>query len=242
MAQTLTQNTAWPMPAAVWVTVVFFVLTPSVFWVDSPYFAHHYFDGRALASAMTVLFFVLQYYVSSQRLKNLMLIMVPLSYIGELLFCKVLHMYDYRLGNIPLYVPVGHAVIYASGYTLAHLKPVLKTDKPVRQFFIPAFVLLFAGVAVIYGDYFSLLSGILFFLLMHRKKWQNLYFFVAVCVIYVELAGTFLGCWTWSPKMFGLLHTTNPPMGAVFFYAGGDVLLDKIVRAFEKRKAVKYGI
>jgi hypothetical protein len=62
-----------------------------------------------------------------------------------------------------------------------------------------------------------------------------MYYFIAICVIIIELIGTYFKCWTWSPKIFGYLSTANPPMGAVFFYAGGDVLLAKIVTAWERR-------
>jgi hypothetical protein len=48
--------------------------------------------------------------------------------------------------------------------------------------------------------------------------------------------GTFFGCWRWVPKIFGTISAVNPPMGAVFFYAGGDVLLAKIVAVWENKK------
>ena len=77
---------------------------------------------------------------------------------------------------------------------------------------------------------------VLFFLLLKRKRWQNLYYFIALCVIFIELVGTFFGCWKWVPKIFGTISAVNPPMGAVFFYAGGDVLLAKIVAVWENKK------
>jgi len=43
------------------------------------------------------------------------------------------------------------------------------------------------------------------------------------------LVGTYFKCWTWVPKTFGVIPLVNPPMGAVFFYAGGDVILAKMV-------------
>jgi hypothetical protein len=88
---------------------------------------------------------------------------------------------------------------------------------------------LFFSVGIFLKDVFSLIFGIFFFLLLKRKKWQNLYYFIALCVIFIELGGTYFQCWKWVPKTFGLIPAANPPMGAVFFYAGGDVLLSKIV-------------
>ena len=145
-------------------------------------------------------------------------------------------MYDYRTAFIPLYVPFGHAIVYASGYVFAHTKWALQNEKTLRIFFAATFALLFLAVGFILNDTFSLIFGLLFFVLMKRKRWQNLYYFIALCVIFIELVGTYFQCWTWVPKTFGLIPAVNPPMGAVFFYAGGDVLLVKIVSIWDKRK------
>jgi hypothetical protein len=64
---------------------------------------------------------------------------------------------------------------------------------------------------------------------MRRKKWQIVYYTIALCVIFIELVGTYNKCWIWVPKTFDIIPVANPPMGAVFFYAGGDVILAKIV-------------
>lgn len=162
--------------------------------------------------------------------------MVPLSYLGELIFCKWLGMYNYRTEAIPLYVPFGHAIVYASGYVFAHTNWASRNDKALGKFFAIAFIILFLSVGFFLNDMFSLLFGIFFFLLLKRKKWQNLYYFIALCVIYIELLGTYFQCWTWVPKTFDAIPAANPPMGAVFFYAGGDVLLAKIVGVWERNK------
>lgn len=162
--------------------------------------------------------------------------MVFLSYIGELIFCKLLGMYDYRTEFIPLYVPFGHAIVYASGYIFAHTQWAVKNDQLLRKFFAVFFSVLFLSVGVLLGDIFTLVFGLLFFALMKRKRWQNLYYFIALCVIFIELVGTYFQCWTWIPKTFGVIPAANPPVGAVFFYAGGDVLLVKIVSVWDKRK------
>lgn len=162
--------------------------------------------------------------------------MVFLSYIGELIFCKLLGMYDYRTEFIPLYVPFGHAIVYASGYIFAHTQWAVKNDQLLRKFFAVFFSVLFLAVGVLLGDIFTLVFGLLFFALMKRKRWQNLYYFIALCVIFIELVGTYFQCWTWVPKTFGVIPAANPPLGAVFFYAGGDVLLVKILSIWDKTR------
>lgn len=163
--------------------------------------------------------------------------MVPLSYLGEIIFCKWLGFYAYRTEAIPLYVPLGHAIVYASGYVYAHMSWSSARDGALRKFFGLGFALLFLAVGLFRNDVFSVVFGVFFFLLLKRKRWQNLYYFIALCVIYIELLGTYFQCWTWVPRTFDTIPTANPPMGAVFFYAGGDVLLAKIVQLWERRSA-----
>jgi len=209
--------------------------------IDSVFFNEQYFDGRQITNLLAILYFSFFFWVSGSYLRKLMFVMVFLSYIGEVIFCTLLGMYHYRTTVIPLYVPFGHAIVYASGYVFAHAEWAVKNDKLLRKYFAIGFILLFLLVGIFLKDVFSLIFGIFFFLLLKRKKWQNLYYFIALCVIFIELAGTYFQCWKWVPKTFGLIPAANPPMGAVFFYAGGDVLLSKIVD-YWKLKTIKTNI
>ena len=217
----------------------FTVFTILALGIDSVYFTQHYFNGRQITNGLAVTYFSLFFFSSGAYLRKLMFVMVFLSYIGELIFSKLLGMYNYRTDAIPLYVPFGHAIVFGSGYVLAHTKFAVQNEKKLQVFFACFFILLFLGVGIFLNDSFTLLFGVLFFMLLKRKKWQNLYYFIALCVIFIELVGTFFQCWTWVPKTFGVLSAANPPMGAVFFYAGGDVLLAKIVSNWKSEKAVE---
>lgn len=214
----------------------FTVFTFLALGIDSVFFTTHYFDARIITNVAAIAYFFFLFFSAEIYLRKLMLVMVFLSYIGELIFCTLLGMYDYRTDVIPLYVPFGHAIVYASGYIFAHTKWSVKHEQPLRKFFAVFFSVLFLAVGVFLDDIFTLLFGLLFFVIMKRKRWQNLYYFIALCVIFIELVGTFFQCWTWVPKTFGVIPAVNPPMGAVFFYAGGDVLLVKIVSVWDKRR------
>ncbi|WPR71881.1 hypothetical protein SLW70_01775 [Flavobacterium sp. NG2] len=203
--------------------------------IDSVYFTETYFDGRQITNVLALAYFTGFFLSSGDNLRKLMFVMVALSYIGELIFCKLLGMYEYRTPMIPLYVPFGHAIVYASGFVYANTIWSIKKEYHLRKYFLWFFAALFLGVGLLLKDYFSLLFGVLFFWLLKRKKWQNLYCFIALCVIFIELVGTYFKCWAWVPNVFDLLPTSNPPMGAVFFYAGGDVLLAKIVKYWDSK-------
>jgi hypothetical protein len=204
-------------------------------WIDSVYFHETYFDGRMLTNVLAITYFCLFFFSAQSYLRKLMFIMVFLSYIGELIFCKLLGMYAYRTDDIPLYVPFGHAIVYASGFVMAEMPLFTKQDNELKKIFLVSFVLLFLSVGVFLNDIFSLVFGALFFVLMKRKKWQNVYYSIALCVIFIELVGTYFKCWTWVSNTFGVIPAVNPPMGAVFFYAGGDVILAKIVSYWKNR-------
>jgi hypothetical protein len=198
-------------------------------WIDSVLFKQLFFDGRWLTNVLAIIYFIGFLFASPSYLRKLMIVMVFLSYIGELIFCKLLGMYAYRTNDIPLYVPFGHAIVYASGFVLAKTNLFSIYSDFLRKLFFIVYGLLFLGVGIFLHDVFTLLFGLLFFILLKRKKWDNLYYSIALCVIFIELVGTYFRCWTWVPKTFDLIPAANPPMGAVFFYAGGDVLLAKIV-------------
>lgn len=217
----------------------FTVLTILALGIDSVYFTQHYFDARQLTNSLALVYFLLLFFASDSQLRKLMFVMVFLSYIGELLFCKLLGMYHYRTNAIPLYVPFGHAIVYASGFIFSQTTWAIRHENNLHHFFAWFFAILFLVVGILFNDWFSLIFGGFFFLILKRKDWQNLYYFIALCVIFIELVGTFFECWTWSPKTFGLISAANPPMGAVFFYAGGDVILAKIVSLWGKQKTKK---
>jgi hypothetical protein len=220
-----------------WLSFLFPVFTIVALAIDSVPFLNAYFDGRQLTNTLAICYFLLIYYYSGSNLRKLMVIMVFLSYLGEVIFCKLLGMYTYRTPSIPLYVPFGHSIVYASGFIIAHTAFALKWDARLLVAFSISFALLFLSAGFFLNDQFTLLFGGLFFLLLRRKRWENMYFFIAICVIIIELVGTYFQCWGWTPKIFGYIPTVNPPMGAVFFYAGGDVLLAKIVSFWEKKSS-----
>ena len=219
----------------IWLALLFPLFTAIALGIDSIAFFERYFDGRQITNLLALGYALLIFYTSGDALRKLMVVMVILSYIGELIFCKLLGMYSYRTPMIPLYVPLGHAIVYASGYILAHSAFAIKWNAKLKVVFATGFIALFLSAGLLFNDVFTLIFGLVFFLLLRRKRWENMYYFIAICVIIIELIGTYFKCWTWSPKIFGYLSAANPPMGAVFFYAGGDVLLAKIVSIWDKR-------
>lgn len=214
--------------------VLFPFFTIFALGIDSVYFTEHFFDGRVLTNFLVITYFLLFFKFSDHYLRRLLFLMLFLSYLGEFIFCTLLGFYAYRTEIIPLYVPFGHAIVYASGYVYAFREWAVKNDESLRKYFGFGFLALFLSAGFFWNDQITLIFGALFFLLLKRKKWQNLYYFIALCVVFIELTGTFFQCWKWKPEIYGF-STTNPPMGAVFIYAGGDLLLSKIAGLWNKK-------
>ena len=202
--------------------------------LDSISYSYNNTEGQFHLAIIVVIFTFILWIFAGTQLKKMIVMMVLLSYIGELIFCKLLGWYTYRLNNIPLYVPFGHAIVFASGYILSEFSFLKNHDKKLNIFFRVLFITLFTLLFIVGKDLFSLISGVLFLILIRRKKWQTLYFYIAFCVIFIELVGTYHGAWKWKPELYGFIKTLNPPIGAVFFYAGGDVLLVKIIQMIDK--------
>lgn len=131
--------------------------------IDSVFFTEHYFDARQLTNLLSILYFAGFFFASEPHLRKLMLIMVGLSYIGELIFCKLLGMYEYRTPMIPLYVPFGHAIVYASGYVYANTNWSINKESSLRKYFLCFFTVLFLSVGIFLKDYFSLFLESCFF-------------------------------------------------------------------------------
>jgi hypothetical protein len=205
--------------------------------IDSVFFANTFFDGRWIMNLFAIIHFLYFFSVASTSLRKLMFVMVFLGYLGELLFCNVFDMYDYRTSEIPLYVPFGHAILYATGLVCAQSDWAKKNQELTRKFFKVFFFILLLGVGIFLFDILSLIYGVCFFIVMRRRNWSSLFLFVSIWVILLELVGTYYQCWGWHSTVFGFIPTVNPPMGAIFIYVGGDIVLNKLVHSLDRKLA-----
>lgn len=137
-----------------------------------------------------------------------------LATLGELFLMEVWGLYEYRLGNLPAFIPAGHALAFTACVRMSRHVP--------RQF---PWVL-----AAVFAPYLTWsgwtgidTQGPLWFLVflgyMIWGREQRLYGVAFVLALAVEAYGTSLGGWRYFPvePWFGLT-TTNPPacIGAVY--------------------------
>jgi len=141
-------------------------------------------------------------------------ICVVLATAGELFLKDVWGLYDYRLDNLPLFIPAGHALVYAAASRLSAAAPPWLPGAAV------AACIAATGWGAARGyDTFGLVWGAVFVLVVWRSANPRLCATLFVFALAVETWGTALGGWRYYTvePWFGLT-TTNPPVwiGAVY--------------------------
>lgn len=194
--------------------------------LDSVALAKHFAYGQVLTNLLAVFMFLWLYLRVSKVLKELMLFGVIVAFGGEILFSLVLGMYTYRLENLPLYVPLGHSLVYAAVYYIAK-EPLLKLHKEQLIRFLYLLVLLYALFWLLFaGDVFGFVCTLGVFLLLRRYAKSRLFFLIMYfMIVYLELLGTHYGAWVWPEiwfNTFAFMPSANPPSGISLFYFGFD--------------------
>jgi hypothetical protein len=141
--------------------------------------------------------------------------------LGEIFLSLVWGLYEYRLGNVPLFVPPGHALLFLLGRMLA---------ERARDWIIWAVPLACAPFVLVLGwtglGTLDLLLFAMFLLCLLSGRAGKLYATMFVLSLAMEIYGTWLGNWTWIEIVphWGLT-TINPPLAAGAFYCMLDMLI-----------------
>jgi hypothetical protein len=140
--------------------------------------------------------------------------------------------YRYRLGNIPLYVPPGHGLVYLFGVTAAGLPVFRRHGRRAAVVILAACaVYAVAGLTVLPAFTHRVdVQGALCFPVLAwcvlRTPRYALFAAIFVATLDLELAGTWAGDWTWLPVApWDHLPSGNPPSAI----AGGYCLIDGTV-------------
>lgn len=140
---------------------------------------------------------------------------------GEVFLSLAWGLYDYRLGNIPLFVPPGHVLLFVLGTQVA-ARLTERSAWAVAALAVP----LVAALAWTGRDTLGPLLLALFLACMALSPSRRLYATMFVLSLAMELYGTWLGNWRWSSTVPGLgLASQNPPVAAGAFYCVLDFLV-----------------
>ncbi|NLQ16179.1 hypothetical protein HGG82_00900 [Marinomonas sp. M1K-6] len=192
-------------------------------------FQYHAFlqYNQWITNGLVFLCFAWVYSRVATKLKKLMLYGVVLALLGEVVFAIWLGMYEYRLENVPLYVPLGHSLVYAAVFYLQKEKIIQRNKTRVVSVLYWAMIVYSSLWLVFDKDVFGFLCmlGVVYFL---RKKPSNELFFLIMffMVVYLELLGTYYQCWVWPETWFNkvpFITSSNPPSGISVFYFAFDI-------------------
>ena len=170
-------------------------------------------------------------YARGERLERIeMLTVLAFATPMELFFTEVWHLYEYREGFMPLFVPAGHWFLVALGRRFSRLLPD-KWSWPSIAPFVPL-ALYFAYQGWDTSGMF-LLAALLGF--MRWGPEPRLYATMAWLALAMELWGTHLGNWAWySDVAWTPLTALNPPLLCGVVYALGDLLVNLTVNRFSQ--------
>jgi hypothetical protein len=148
--------------------------------------------------------------------------------------------YTYRLDNLPLYVPAGHGLFYLSALRAASL-PVLQRHARTIVIAVTAGAsawMLYGLIARPLPDLLGFVTWAVFIRFIVRGRYPLLYAVSFAMTTALELYGTGLGIWRWSPVLPALmLPAGNPPTGIGAGYAAMDALTRRIVARIERSRA-----
>lgn len=207
--------------------IAFWPVTALVLYCDSQSIAAIFPYGQWLSNCITFLYLSALISQMKPRRQLLAIIFVPLSAIGEAIFTLVFGLYHYRLNAIPLYVPLGHAVLLSVGLACTDYSLIRLHKRHLQRALMLFHGLLIAGAFWLFRDMLSVVFGTVFFVMLLYICRRSTYLIIGVLVLYIELLGTRWGCWTWAPTAFGVLHTANPPVGAFACYVIADIIAVK---------------
>ena len=166
--------------------------------------------------------------------------LVVLATILECVGSLVWGAYTYRLENLPLYVPAGHGLFYLSALRAASLPWLRRNARTVVVAVTTGATawMLFGLVARPLPDLLGFVTWAIFIRFIVRGRFPLLYAVSFAMTTALELYGTGLGIWRWSPVLPVLmLPAGNPPTGIGAGYAAMDALTRRIVARIERARA-----
>lgn len=177
--------------------------------------------GQTLTNLLVFAVYGFVLWKSSKEEARQLLVCMAFGLLGELVLCFGWGLYTYRQGNLPLFVPPGHALLFLAGSRVG----------PLTGPCFSRLVVLFGSVVTGYlvlvlGYQAELLWFGLFVAVIILGKNGQIYSVMLVMALALELLGTYLGAWTWAPRVpYVELSSSNPPLSAGAFYCCLDLLV-----------------
>ncbi len=190
--------------------------------IDSVYVKESYKDLQWLANLIMVVVFSITLFKMPPRIKEQLIYAVLIGFVGEYLFSVVLKMYTYRLQNVPHYIPMGHALVYA-GVLYFTKTSYAKNNIKIIEKIATLLIITYATTFLIFKfDVFGFVMTAATLVILRNKPRERLFYLIMyLAVAYLEIIGTSYKCWWWPTTAWNVipfLPSANPPSGISFFY------------------------
>lgn len=180
---------------------------------------------QAIVNLWVGLFFSWVVWSTDQLERRRLLVCCFLAFIGEILLGWVWGLYRYRLGNLPMFIPPGHALVYAAG---SRILP-----------YVPKWLPLMVGLSLAPVCVFGALRGYdtqgpvwycIILLFFSNREDNCFYAGMFVFALLIEIYGTSLGGWRYfeCEPLLGLCTLTKPPLWTGVFYCALDFVLLRV--------------
>ena len=177
--------------------------------------------GQSLANLITWILLLTYLRTVNPMMQVSLVLCLGYATAGEVFLSLVWGLYEYRLHNVPLFVPPGHALLFTLGLLSASKMPAgIVWYVPIL--FTPYMIFAaLTGVDTLGGILFAI-----FIICLWLGQARKLYATMFILSLLLEIYGTWLGNWTWSLEVPWLgLTSTNPPVSAGTFYCLLDLLV-----------------
>jgi hypothetical protein len=153
-------------------------------------------------------------------------VVVVVATMAEVIGSVIWGIYSYRLGNLPLFVPPGHGLVYLTGLRLSQTRwPAARPRAFVGLAIAAVSGWALLGLLVLdRQDVAGAVGAAILVAFLLRGRAPAVYAGVFFAVAYLEIYGTAVGTWTWETEIPGLgVADGNPPSGAASGYVFFDI-------------------
>ncbi len=196
--------------------------------LDSKFVIPYFPKGQIVANITITVLFLWIFIISTKKIREFLIYAILIAIAGECFFSLMLEMYTYRLHNVPIYVFFGHALLYISVLYFCK-SSIVKSVRKKLELVFTLVIFLYATLFFIFAnDVFGFFLTLLTLLILRKKPKERLFYLTMyLCVVFLEITGTWYRCWYWPAYALNIeesfLRSSNPPSGISFFYFGLDL-------------------
>lgn len=153
-------------------------------------------------------------------------VVVVVATCAEIIGSVIWGVYVYRLGNLPLFVPPGHGLVYLTGLRISQMpwfraRPRLLIGAAIAGVSTWALVGL---TALDRTDAAGAIGATVLVVFLIKGRAPAVYAGVFFAVAFLEIYGTWIGTWEWAAEVPHLgIPDGNPPSGAASGYVFFDI-------------------